>query len=433
MNIWQYATGEPWAITAPALQTVLDIVTRKIGSAQESIEAIAAKVGSDLENTYKVTMRDGVAVIPVVGPLFRYANLFTRVSGATSYELLALDFVAALENPDVDSIMLAIDSPGGEVNGCSELAQLIYESRGSKPIIAYVSGDAASGAYWIASACDEIIVSSTSGLGSIGVVGIYKLDDDDNNATIEIVSSQSPHKRLDLTSDEDRSIIQTRIDSLADVFVGDVARNRDVEPQIIIDDYGGGDVFIGDNAVQKGLADRLGSFEKTLQELKVKSPAIERGFFIPKSNTTEESTVSQHEDKGEVTAALDIETLKNNEPELAASLVKEGREAGVKDGVALGRDDERKRISAILDSDATEGRESLARHFAFRTDMSAEAALAALEASPKKDISQPSAATSFEKVMAGIENPAIEPAADQEFSEEENINATALRIAESNK
>ena len=85
-------------------------------------EAIAKEMGRDMKNTYAVSTRGGVAVIPVTGPLFRHANLLTAVCGATSYELLAQDFNKALNDPNISAILFDVDSPGGEVNGCSELA-----------------------------------------------------------------------------------------------------------------------------------------------------------------------------------------------------------------------------------------------------------------------------------------------------------------------
>jgi len=162
----------------------------------------------------------------VVGPLFRYANLFTQVSGASSYELLTKDFTLALENPDVKVIVLNIDSPGGEMNGCTEFTDMIFETRGIKPIIAYVFGDAASDAYWVAAATDEIVVSKTSALGFIGVIGVYRGSKGED--AVEVVSSQSPYKRLDPDSDDGRAHLQKRIDAMADVFVDAVAKYRGV-------------------------------------------------------------------------------------------------------------------------------------------------------------------------------------------------------------
>ncbi|MBQ8436034.1 MAG: S49 family peptidase, partial [Alphaproteobacteria bacterium] len=170
-----------------------------------------------MKNTNAVSIRDGIAVIRVSGPLFRYANLFTKICGATSYELLAQDFNKALQDINIKGILLDVDSPGGEVNGCSEIADMIFNARGKKPIMTYASGYCCSGAYWIASACDKILASDTAILGSIGVVSIFEKDDE--NKTIEIVSSQSPNKRPNINTDEGRAKIQARIDELAEVFI----------------------------------------------------------------------------------------------------------------------------------------------------------------------------------------------------------------------
>lgn len=158
-----------WAITPEMLSTMVSIAHQT----NKSPEAIAKEMGRDMKNTYAVSTRGGVAVIPVTGPLFRHANLLTAVCGATSYELLAQDFNKALNDPKISAILFDVDSPGGEVNGCSELAEMIYKARGKKPIIAYASGSCCSGAYWIASACDKIMAADTAILGSIGVVSIF--------------------------------------------------------------------------------------------------------------------------------------------------------------------------------------------------------------------------------------------------------------------
>jgi hypothetical protein len=85
MKFWNHAAGEPWAITESALNNILTIASRE----NASIESISARLGRELDNSHVAEIRDGVAIIPVVGPLFRYANLFTAISGASSYEILA--------------------------------------------------------------------------------------------------------------------------------------------------------------------------------------------------------------------------------------------------------------------------------------------------------------------------------------------------------
>lgn len=398
MRIWNRIAGEPWAITETALHTILEIAARE----NESPQAVAAKLGRNLQNTYSVTERDGVAIIPVTGPLFRYANLFTMISGASSYELIARDFTVALENPQIKGIILDIDSPGGEVNGVSELSNMVFAARGKKPVVAYASGDAASGAYWIASAADEIVVSETSALGSIGVVGMYQGKSGKSAEAVEIVSSQSPHKRLDPTTDDGRSRLQTRIDSMADVFIGTIARNRNVSAENVQNHYGGGDVMIGAKAVSAGLADRVGSLEGLIAELSSpqKSPRTE-GFF-----NAQNQPPSTQEKK-----PMDIETLKKDHPDLVATLMREGASA------------EKKRLNDILCSEEAKGREKLAKEMALNTDIHAMEARQLMACAP---VEEPKATTSFEKVMSSMPNPAITPASDDAAND---VDAVASRIA----
>lgn len=96
-------------------------------------------------------------------------------------------------------------------------------------------------------------------MGSIGVVSMFEKDDEDK--TIEIVSSQSPNKRPDINTDEGRAKIQARVDELAEVFIAKVARNRGITVVDVVKNFGVGDVSVGKSAVRSGLADGLASFE----------------------------------------------------------------------------------------------------------------------------------------------------------------------------
>tara|TARA_R110002072_G_scaffold246432_5_gene405702 strand:- start:4165 stop:5457 length:1293 start_codon:yes stop_codon:yes gene_type:complete len=422
MKFWNHAAGEPWAITECALNNILTIASRQ----NESIEVVSAKLGRELDNSYVTEIREGAAVIPVVGPLFRYANIFTAISGASSYEVLAKDFTSALENPDVHSIILDIDSPGGEVNGCAEFASMIFEARGKKPIIAYASGDAASGAYWIASACDQIIASETSMLGSIGVVAVYRGSKDES--VLEIVSSQSPYKRLDPSSKDGKSRLQSRIDDLATVFIESIAKHRGVDPPTVIKNFGGGDVFIGKNAINSGLADDIGSLEQIINEnSNNQNPAKLRGSsFLALEDST--MTDKNHKTEASEGQVLSLESLKTNYPNLVEAIQTETIASTNDEASQQSVKKERERIGAIISSEAAKGREQLAQHLAFSTDMSADMALATLNASPvKAEASAPVSNTGFEQVMASVGNPAIEPDAPEQ--EGDDADAVAKRIA----
>jgi signal peptide peptidase SppA len=277
-RVLDFYASKSWAILEPALQEMFEIykaaLERKALDVEFDPQAVAAKLGRPLDNARTVTVRDGIAILPVSGPIFRYANLFTEISGATSIEVLATDFRNALEDRAVQAIILEINSPGGEVDGTSEFAQHVFEARGNKPIIAYVSNLGASAAYWIASACDEIVCADTGTLGSIGVVGAARISKD--KSLIEFVSSQSPNKRPNPETEAGRAQLQRHVDDLAQVFIETVARNRGMSAEDVVSKGAAGGVLIGQHAVDAGLADRVGTLEGLISELSNPSSAQTR-------------------------------------------------------------------------------------------------------------------------------------------------------------
>lgn len=289
MRLLDAVCGMPWLIQEPWLRTIIEIVSRE----NESVEAVEARLGRKLDNTRNVTMRDGVAVIPVTGPIFRYANLFTEVSGATSTQALATDIQTAIDNGNVRSIVLAIDSPGGEANGIHELSELIYSARAKKPVVAYVGGMAASAGYWIASAADEIVIDATAMLGSIGVVYAFRDPGGKGAKDIEIVSTQSPKKRLDVDTEAGRSQYQKYADELASIFVSRVARNRQVSEDAVINNFGEGALRTGSDAVSAGMADRIGSFESLISEMKTRATNPQRAAMASMEVSMNEQTLLQ--------------------------------------------------------------------------------------------------------------------------------------------
>lgn len=265
------ALQSPWAITEDGLKLVVAVASRDEFFAEVREEALAARSGRPLDNARNVQMRGSVAVVPIHGPLFKHSSMLTKVSATSSYDQLRSDLQTALEDPSVKSILMDIDSPGGEANGCGELANAISEIGKSKPVHAYVGGMGASAAYWIASAASTITCSDTAELGSIGVrmamVDDRKAQEAEGMRTIDFVSSQSPFKVLDVDKDEDKARLQTRIDALADVFIGNVAKNRGVTASDVKSRFGRGDLLVGQSAVDAGLADRIGNLEETIERL----------------------------------------------------------------------------------------------------------------------------------------------------------------------
>lgn len=207
------------------------------------------------------TPEPGIAVLPLHGVILPYTSPVAAFLGASCLDAVTHDFCAARDNPDVQAIVLDIDSPGGSVTGVHAFSQLVYATRSSKFVLAQVRGLAASAAYWIAASASNMYIDPTAMVGSIGVVATLQ---DNREAqkkagveVREIVSTQSPSKRLDSSTPEGRAPLQRQVDALAQVFIQAVADYRNVSPQTVQSDFGQGGLLVGAEAVACGMADGL--------------------------------------------------------------------------------------------------------------------------------------------------------------------------------
>ena len=278
----------PWLCEAEYVEfmhgLLLRYVERTASGEKLDRKAIEQATGRTLDNSRMVTIRDGVARIPVEGPIFRRANLFTELSGAVSTGVLTQDFLNAYNDATVRSILFVFDSPGGEATGINELAGIIREKRdlGEKRIEAYCDGLCASAAYWLASATSKITADATAALGSIGVVTRVRNPQAAGTGTLEFWNSRSPKKRIDPKSYEGQSAIQGYVDDLGDEFIAAVASNRGVSEEEVERDFGQGFVMTGRRAVDVGLADGIGSEEEVAARL---SEAGGIGYARPAATT----------------------------------------------------------------------------------------------------------------------------------------------------
>jgi signal peptide peptidase SppA len=389
----------PWAITPQALETMIAIVENRT-----DLEAVAAKYGRPLENTGgMVEMRGRTAILAVEGPIFRYANLFTSVSGATSVEGLAVSLNAAVENPLVSQIVLAIDSPGGEVNGINSLADQIRAASSVKPVIAYVDGVGGSAAYWLASAASSIVADESAFVGSLGVVATQVdrkgAQERQGVKHYEIVSSQSPHKRPDPGTSEGRAQLQEMVDTMADLFISRVAKFRGVGPDDVISRYGGGKVLGASQALKAGMVDKVQAFEPFLASLDPTAATVVQQAAPAAANLEE-----VHMESPNPTPAPAAQAALPAPPAQPAA-------APATPAVLL-RDDpgiiakDRERSKGILALPEAKGREQLAQMLALETDNDVETARKILTAAPQGAAATPPK-TTFEAEMGKLRNPAV--------------------------
>lgn len=219
-----------------------------------------------------------VALIPIHGPLVARGSAWDDVCGFRSYSQIKRDIDQALADPEVGSIVLDIDSPGGEVSGVTQLAEHIRAVSKEKRITAVVNEMAASAAYWLASAASEVVSPKLGMVGSVGVVLRHseqsKMDKKIGISTTYITYGRkkahgNPHEPL---GDEARSDLQEMVDEAGEEFVSAVAKYRGIKESTVRDTEAG--VFRGEKALANGFIDRIGDLNGVLAEL-LSEPAEE--------------------------------------------------------------------------------------------------------------------------------------------------------------
>jgi len=215
--------------------------------------------------------RTGVEVIPVSGILVSRAAHLEMCEVMTSYEELRRQLRTAVADPMVERIVLDIDSPGGAAVGAFELAADIRAMAQQKPITGLVNFSAYSGGYLLAAACSEVVVSQTSGIGSIGVIAKH-LDRSKmlENAGVKVTTvfagdhknDLSPHEAL---TDQSMKVLQDIVQESYQMFVGAIAEYRGLAVEKVIATQAG--LYSGQHGITAGLADRLQSPQDAVDHL----------------------------------------------------------------------------------------------------------------------------------------------------------------------
>lgn len=263
--------NQPWAIL-PGMYTIMqELLLYRAAENRLTDEEIATRLDAAVRPQQRHQGGGAVAVLPLQGVISQRMNMMADVSGGTSTEQFGAAFNAAMADPAVVGIVIDIDSPGGAVVGVQELWSTIMSARGQKPIVAMANSMAASAAYWIATAADEIIVTPGGDVGSIGVLTAHhdfsaKLEMDGERITV--VSAGK--KKADLNpfaplSERGLSDLQGRADEIYSTFVSAVAQGRGKTPAVVRSGFGEGGMVAAKEAVSLGMADRIGTMAVALE------------------------------------------------------------------------------------------------------------------------------------------------------------------------
>lgn len=261
----------PWAIQPERLETILAVLELR---SQGEMAAIDAALSTRNRTTPQAPQ--GVAVLSMVGTIAPRMDMVDAMSGGLSADGFGRAFDRAMEDPNISAIVFDVHSPGGSVYGVDELSRKIFEARGKgKRIIAIANSLMASAAYYVASAADEVVVTPSGEVGSIGVYSVHfdysaMLEREGVRATVlragEHKAELNPYEPL---GEDAKAYALGQIGDYYDLFISAVARNRGVSPAAVRAEWGQGRTFTARRAVEVGLADRIATLEEVLAELGV--------------------------------------------------------------------------------------------------------------------------------------------------------------------
>ncbi|CAI1718005.1 S49 family peptidase [Serratia quinivorans] len=319
--------------------------------------------GGRRTKSYRV--ENGIAVLPVTGTLVHKFGYVQPFSGMTGYDGIITRLQLALDDPAVKGILLDIDSPGGEVAGAFDTADLIARARDKKPVWSLANDMACSAGYLLASACSQRLITQTGVVGSIGVVVAHRsLERALEQAGVDITLIYAGAHKVDgnpyqQLPDDVRADIQTRVDESREMFAVKVAEYTGLPKKAVLSTEA--NVYEGDDAIKAGLAGQIVNYADAVS---VMADAVKpKGVYMttkataqtPENTTTEPAAVNQPKagtlpDTGAIAMATATEEMT--------------------------------RIMSILECDEALGREAQAKALAKVPGMTLDAAKAVLSASP---------------------------------------------------
>jgi signal peptide peptidase SppA len=344
MSLMQLMTG-CWALPEPQLREIQAIYATHLRGEKIDVPAIEARLGHPLaaeQKDYSV-LSGGVALLEASGVCAPKANLMMQISGGISTQILAAQITAAAADPVVRSIVLAIDSPGGNVLGVHEAAEAILAASKVKPLVAHTSEQLTSAGYYMGAAANAVFVSGP--LVQVGSIGVLVARSYDPTLTKgEDIITAGKYKALgnskEPLSAESRAIVQADVDYAYSIFVDSVARYRGTTSALVLEHMADGRVFRGQQAVDAGLVDGVSTLSALLDAMATdpaKFATRRSARFSAKAAGSPQSKgagaaleddLPVHASLGNQMTDLTRESLQKDHPQLLASLQAEFSAAG---------------------------------------------------------------------------------------------------------
>lgn len=216
--------------------------------------------------------RQFVAVLPLFGTLFQHGDMAMDASGGTSTEEWQKQFSRLDANPSVKTIVVEAHTPGGQVWGTQETADVVRNARaaGRTRVVSVVNSQMASGGIWIGTAAKEVYITPGGEMGSIGVVTMHRdMSGAEAAEGVKTTLIAMPQKKIEghefaPMDDAALASYQDRIEKTYSRFVSAMAQNRGVSAAKVEKDFGGGGMLKATEAVAAGLADGVATMAEVM-------------------------------------------------------------------------------------------------------------------------------------------------------------------------
>jgi signal peptide peptidase SppA len=217
------------------------------------------------------------AVVQINGSLVNGSAGFMRLFGVTGYADIRSALAEAVADKNIKSILLDINSGGGQVAGLSDLGDFIQTVSKVKPVTTFADGAMGSAAYWLGSTGSHLTITDTTIAGSIGALQVHvdrseQLKKDGLKATIVRSGKyKALGTALEPLSAVAQAEMQSQVDDINTSFVDHVAKMRNTPAAKVESSMGQGRTFMGKRALAAGLVDSVGNYESALKVIADKS------------------------------------------------------------------------------------------------------------------------------------------------------------------
>ncbi len=317
----------PVAMDSTSLDRMLSTpVVTNPDSGLETPEAFFPYMYDDHEDGTPYSIRNGVAVISIMGTLFDWR-----------YEAIQEKVQHALENPEAVGILFDIDSGGGSVDGVFDLVDFLFEASKEKPIWSIANHFAASAAYAIASVGKQIGLTRTAGVGSVGVIAThveFSKEDEKYGWTYTTVfagARKNDFNRHETLKKTAKDILQSDVNELHDIFIAQVARNRGMSEDDVRSTEAG--TFSREASLEVGFADQVTTFDNFLDafQASLRTPGKSLGRSTTAAHVPHEEEVDTMADDKQSTEGAASGTTVHADADNVRS-IDEARSAGANEG-----------------------------------------------------------------------------------------------------